>query len=140
MKNDRFVSISTFYQNKNYANRKDPVFDKVAFSINRDTKAKRFSLTVRIPPEVVTKARIIAGDKVDILIDQQSKLVIVRRISSGGWTLSKANSKGSLAVKVTWQVGMPSVSETVFCDYTLVDDGICFELPDECSFEKNLAE
>ena len=137
-KAERWVSLSTFCSNKGRGGSKASNPDKIYFAIYKEKKANRLTLNIKIPFAIVAKSNLRAKDLVDIVVDKQSKMMLVRRASQGRWTLSKTSN--SLCVKLVWQPGMPSVPEGVFCDYTIDDDGLVFELPSNTSFEKNVVK
>lgn len=115
--------------------------DKVGFSTDLASKTKsgedRFGMRILIPEPAVTQMRLLSGDMVDVQLDKEKRLILVKRITNGkGWKLTSNTSNGSLNLKVTWRPGMPSVASTVHCNYIIDDRGLVFELPQEVSFEE----
>ena len=117
--------------------------NKIGFATDvggRGKNSGRFSLRITIPESAAKEIRFIKGDRMDILVDKESRMVLVKRVSQGGWMLSSANKNTRvLNVKITWAPGMPSVATTVYCDYIIDERGLVFELPDEVSFGDDCA-
>jgi len=115
--------------------------DQILFATDKRSKGDKgslFCMRIGIPVKTAKKARFVAGDKVEVLFDVADRVGLVRRVSSGGYTLCKHHENSRLTVKATYYPGMPTVSDSVGCLSDVTDDGIVFMLPDSVSFEKNL--
>ena len=108
-------------------------------TISTDVAHKRaggeeaFSLRFGLSDELLKEARFIAGDRVDVLLDVEARLGLIRRTLQGGWKIS--GSKAKKVVQMTWTEGLPSVPTTSACEsVTVTDEGIMFELPKTAQF------
>lgn len=101
-----------------------------------------YSLRVSIHPDLAKEARLLAGDRVDILFDREGRRGLIVRTQKNGWTLTRHNASKSspqrLCVKMTLRPGLPSVEQSCDCAGVMTDEGILFDLPAECSFDENL--
>lgn len=102
----------------------------------------KYAMRIGIPSHAAKEARLIKGDRVDILFDKEAGLGLVKRVNSGGWAVSAPHKKQAerLYVCATYTAGMPSVAKSVGCPCEVTPDGIIFTLPDEVSFTENLRE
>lgn len=103
-----------------------------------------FSLRVSLSPKIAKEARIITGDRVDVMFDRESKPQrgMLCRVTSGGWKILASHkaktATGRLVVRISLVKGMPTVSDAEECKAVVTDEGILFDLPSNCSFDKNL--
>lgn len=78
------------------------------------------------------------GDKVDVLFDKENNAGLIRRVTSGGWTLSKTATSPRISIKFTWCPGLPTIASTGDCtDIQVTDEGIMFRFPEGTSFTHN---
>lgn len=108
----------------------------IATHVSRATKP---ALAITISLQIAKKARLIAGDRVEIFFDEQSapRRCLIKRVSEGGLCVSGRGPKEKrLGIKVTWIKGIPSVDKPYDCQAVVTDDGILFDIPDEASFDK----
>lgn len=139
-----FISADEFFKSQrskcgNAVNRHS---EDITFATNRTgykDKTNTYSMAIGISQSIAKLARIIPGDRVDILFDPEQRIGLIKRVNSGGWKLS-GNPKGNsrLYFRVPWHQGMPSAKSTVGCLSEIVADGIQFIFPDEISFTQNL--
>jgi hypothetical protein len=109
---------------------------------SQSTKNSFFSLRVSISQKIAKEARIINGDRVDVLFDREStpQRGLLIRVNSGGWKIMSF-SKSKLCrviVRMGLVKGMPTVSAPAECSAVVTDEGILFDLPVNCSFDKNM--
>jgi hypothetical protein len=98
-----------------------------------------YGMRIGISQAFAKKARIIDGDRVEILFDKEEKAGLIRRVNDGGHQISSYGKKNTrLYIKPTIKPGMPTVAETVGCPSEILDEGIMFLLPDCVSFDRNL--
>ena len=94
----------------------------------------RFSLS----EEIIKKARFMPGDKVDVLFDKENNAGLIRRTTSGGWTLSQTTTSPRISIKFTWCPGLPTIASTGDCtNIQVTDEGITFRFPEGTSFTRN---
>jgi hypothetical protein len=140
----KFVSIADLCENrKSHFGRPTYSKDDVVFATDYSGSkhGERYAMRVSIPVAVAKRARIIPGDRVDVLFDKDSREGLVKRVNSGGWKLCETGKGGSrLYVKVSFVHGMPSVVSPVSCLCEVTDDGILFMLPDDVMFGENARE
>jgi hypothetical protein len=104
-------------------------------------KTASHALSFTLYPGVAKKARLVEGDRVDILFDAADGLCLIRRNNQGAWTLSANNRKkgqrsNSLRLQATLRRGMPyfmfddSMSATE-AEWDIDDDdgGLLIQLP-----------
>lgn len=96
---------------------------------------QNFALRIGVSMEILDKVRYRQGDRIDVLVDEQARMVLLRRTTDGrGWSLSNPSSK-RLSIQLTWVPGLPSVPKTLDClDVKATENGILFRLPDEAVF------
>jgi hypothetical protein len=96
-------------------------------------------MRLSISQEIVKKARFMPGDRVDVLIDREARMVLIKRVTSGGWALSyRTKSNERAMVQISWSIGLPSVSQAAPCsEVKVTEDGIIFKLPDCAVFDRN---
>lgn len=101
--------------------------------------ASEFSMRLSISQEIIKKARFMPGDRVDVLIDREARMVLIKRVTSGGWALSyRTKSNERAMVQISWSIGLPSVSQSTPCsEVKVTEDGIIFKLPDCAVFDRN---
>lgn len=149
-----FMSISAIAENekgkKNY--RRGPITANRKYLVigsNSGGKDKygteRTAIVCRISAPLAKEARIIHGDRVDLLIDKESGLGLLRRISSGGYAATatgkplkeiKQGEYYGITVKITYYAGMPKFGSTTECDNVNVsDEGILFDLPKDATYQ-----
>ena len=108
------------------------VFTTDASSSGR--RAVRFTLGELL----LKKARIINGDKVEVLFDPNDKTGLIRRTdkASVAWSISvRGTNKKSADVRITWFPGMPSIAAAAQCEsVTVGDEGILFAFPKATTF------
>jgi len=109
---------------------------------NKEGK-NRYSLRVSLSSKLAKESRLIHGDRIDILFDKESSPMrgLITRVKGNGWTLVKAGeSKNSrLVTKISMVDGMPTFPTAQICENVVIsEEGILFDLPDECSFTENL--
>lgn len=109
------------------------------FSMTKSAKSKRQQLVVRISKELCIQARYIPSDRLDILIDRDSRIGIIKRVKEGGYAASaagilKKNIKEkyySVCLKITWANGMPRPSKSTYIeDVEVKPEGIYFSIPE----------
>jgi hypothetical protein len=116
----------------------------VASSGKSKTGQQRPTLTLRISKDLAQEARILPGDRLDVLIDRNERLGLIRRIKDGGYSASASGIKSDnikagefypIVTKITYYEGMPKVDETTDCEnITVSNEGIIFALPDNATF------
>lgn len=98
----------------------------------------RYTLRLDISAEVAKQARLIMGDRVDILIDRESRKMMLKRVHDGGWKLARSGGGGNLKIQVRYIEGMPSVPVSAGCSSVqLTDDGVVFDVPKSARFDIN---
>lgn len=105
-----------------------------------------YSLRISLSSKIAKEARIIAGDRVDILFDRDSKKQqgMIVRVVNGGWKIGvgggvkHTSPTARLVVKMTYIPGMPSFPAATECPSVVMQEGILFDLPSNCSFTENV--
>lgn len=98
-----------------------------------------YSVRFSLSKEVIKKARLLPGDKVDVLFDKENNAGLIRRTTSGGWALSKTKTSPRISVKFTWCPGLPTIASAGDCtDIQVTDEGIMFRFPEGTSFTHNV--
>lgn len=99
--------------------------------------ASGFTLRLSMSDKLMQDARILRGDKVEVLFDIENRQGLIRRVTTGGWKVSGTPTKttnGRGIVQLTWVQGLPSVEATSPCGRVKVTDmGIIFDLPESAS-------
>lgn len=119
------------------------LLDGVTISTDRRSPrghaASEYTMRFSISQQLTKKARFMPGDRVDVLIDREARLVLIKRVSSGGWALSyRTKSNERAMVQISWCEGLPSVKRSTACsDVQVTEDGIIFKLPDSAVFDRN---
>lgn len=115
---------------------------KFATDITRSHRCRSpspiYSVRFSLSKEVIKKARFMPGDKVDVLFDKENSAGLIRRTTSGGWTLSQTTTSPRISIKFTWCPGLPTIASTGDCtDIQVTDEGIMFRFPEGTSFTHN---
>lgn len=136
-----FISTASF--RKNGGSNGTAGRDTVSFSHDLGGKGKggkqRTSVRVRIGEQFIKEARWQHGDRIEFLFDPDDGVGLLRRVKSGGYSLSRYNRGASYCIQATWYPGMPSVPRAAECDGVYVtDEGLMFRFPDETSFTENV--
>lgn len=98
----------------------------------------RYTLRLDISADWAKQARLIMGDRVDILIDRESRKMMLKRVHNGGWKLARSGGNGNLKIQVRYVEGMPSVAVSESCtNVELTDDGVVFKVPKSARFDIN---
>ena len=111
----------------------------------KDSKGvTRKSVVVRISSALAKEARILHGDRLDLLIDKEAKIGLLKRINKGGYAASATGKKQetikpgeyySITIKATYFKGMPILDGYFECEsVNISDDGILFDLPKDVTF------
>ena len=101
-------------------------------------------LRISISSDIAKKARFLAGDRIEFFIDRDSSPAcgLLKRTTEKGMRLYKnGESAGARFIyKATYidGVGIPSFAQATDVKAEVVDDGIMFDIPATCSFDKNL--
>jgi hypothetical protein len=92
-------------------------------------------LNVRIDNETLKEARLILGDRLDVLFDKDARLGLIKRVKEGGWQLSKHGDKAA-RVRIMWAPGIPRTVEQVECTDVISSeaDGVMFAIPWAATF------
>jgi len=96
----------------------------------------RFTLS----KELMEAARLIKGDRVNILFDPDEGRGIIIRVgaSEPGWSLSGPKTSTKITLSLTWREGIPSIASTGCCtDVKVTRSGIEFKFPFDTSFSGN---
>jgi len=115
--------------------------------IAKNGKQATDQFCLRITESLAREARLLIGDRVDILIDQEARLGLVKRVAKGGWALSlatgslKANAKPgnyyNCKINCKYIEGLPYCKPSAECEnVNVVDEGIMFEIPERAEFKK----
>jgi len=110
---------------------------------NKSRNSSYHALRISISVKIAKEARIMNGDKVDLMFDREStpQRGLIKRVAAGGWamTASSKNLKNSrLVTRVVLVDGMPTILNSSDCNAIVTEEGILFDLPANCSFEKNM--
>ncbi len=116
----------------------------IGMSKSCDGKSRQFCL--RITESLAREARLLVGDRIDILIDEEARLGLVKRVTSGGWALSLANGSLKASAKpgsyynckihCKYIEGLPYCVTSEECEnVNVVDEGIMFAIPESASFK-----
>lgn len=93
-------------------------------------------LQIRIDNDTLKEARILLGDRLDLLFDKEGRLGLIKRVKDGGWMLT---GKGETCARfrVRWAAGLPYTNSLVECSDVTADvvTGIMFQLPEGVKFE-----
>ena len=116
--------------------------DEVVFATDQAGMKRdgRYAMRVAIHSTIAKKARLIKGDLVDVLFDEQAKVGLIKRVNDRGWKLTNGHESSRLTVKISMKPGMPSIEKAAGCPCEVTDEGIVFTLPDSVSFTENLRE
>lgn len=121
----------------------------LTIGINVGGKSKngstRQALTIRLSADLAKEARLLIGDRVDVLFDKESGLGLVKRVQTGGYATTVAGMATSsvkpgafypTVVKLTYYDGMPFIAERHDCEnVTVTNEGIMFTLPDSVTYK-----
>lgn len=116
---------------------------QVTISTDYSSKLRQtFQLRISIHLSLIKQLRWMPGDRLDLLVNQRTQQLLVRRIPAGGWVLSDLNAKEKartkLYAKFPHRGGMPSVRHTTPCpNVTVTDEGLLIEVPECASWERN---
>lgn len=147
--NDKTERVMTFISVSEYA-RKNGVTLRSGLRVNGDVvishysagkprgkeKRERSNLVMRLSKQITKESRWVAGDRIDILFDPETRRGLLQRVGDGGCKLIAA-SKNSFSIQCTWYPGMPTVPRSMACKNAKVtDEGILFDLPDDAAFVK----
>lgn len=107
--------------------------------VSKGHAGSEYTMRFSISQNLTKKARFMPGDRVDVLIDREARMALIKRVSSGGWALSyRTKSNERAMVQISWCVGLPSVKQSTACsDVQVTEDGIIFKLPDSAVFDRN---
>jgi hypothetical protein len=116
--------------------------DEIVFATDQAGMKRdgRYAMRVAIHATIAKKARLIKGDLIDVLFDEQAKVGLIKRVNDRGWTLTSGSTCARLTVKISMKPGMPSIEKAASCPCEVTDEGIVFTLPDSVSFTENLRE
>ena len=121
-----------------------PSEDAVVLATDLSKRGDAFSFSVRLTlsKKIVSEARLIPGDCVDVLFDRESNRGLIKRVKDGcGWKLTAAHQKAArLNVKFTWVEGLPTFKHSVGVDAVVTDEGVLFDIPPEAQWEGNARE
>tara|TARA_Y100000593_G_scaffold90524_2_gene177144 strand:+ start:247 stop:654 length:408 start_codon:yes stop_codon:yes gene_type:complete len=91
-------------------------------------------IEISLPNKIAQEARIIKGDRIDILVDEANKRVCIARCNDGGWTLGQYAGATFLKTSYSEFKGCVSVSKekkhSIIQKYKVTDTGIEFDMPD----------
>jgi hypothetical protein len=137
-----FESLNTLITRSGQATRNRPGGGIVLATDRQNPKNPgdevRYTLRLDISPEMASKARFIMGDRVDILIDAESRQMMLKRVHEGGWKLAQSGKAGALKIQVRYLEGMPSVPTSANCtSVQLTDEGVVFTVPKSARFDIN---
>ncbi len=83
-----------------------------------------------IGTDTLKKARIVIGDRLDILYDKESGRGLLRRVLEGGRKVSKASSGSTAVISTKMNSNFPIVPHiTEIKSVSICDDGIVFDWP-----------
>lgn len=113
----------------------------VMLSLYASKKNKRTEqLVIRISKELCIESRFIPGDRLDVLVDKDARIGLIKRVKDGGYAASVNGIKQDkikdgyypITLKMTWVQGMPKPSESVYTeDVEVKHDGIYFNIPEQ---------
>lgn len=111
-------------------------------TMTTDTQATKsngersYSLRFGVSMALLKEARIMEGDRVDLLFDEEARLGLIKRVTAGGWAVGRRTSTSSkITIQLTWAEGLPSVSGPSACEsVSVTDEGILFVLPTGAQF------
>jgi len=105
-------------------------------SISVNGKGKNIAcLVVRIGSDIMKVARFIKGDRVDILVDKEAGLLLIKRDPNGRYKISGAKNNNSGAIKATLFTGFPYPEELKsMVNISYPDAGILCELPENMRY------
>ena len=88
---------------------------------------------LKIPSAIASSARIIIGDRIDILVDSENNRVAIVRSNSGGWKIGSHKKTSYLKTSFTEFPGGVRVSSekktSIIPRYEITDLGIVFDMP-----------
>ena len=101
-------------------------------------------ISFRISAALAKDARLLIGDRVDILFDAKDRIGLIKRVKTGGYKLTtngmarseiKEGGYYSCSVKMTHYSGMPMIEKSTDCESVNVkDEGIMFVFPPAAKF------
>jgi hypothetical protein len=98
------------------------------------------SLSIRIQSGVMEEIRYLIGDSVDVLIDREQSLMLIKRVNTPCYKISsdggKRNTKYRIGkIQCTPYPGFPMPKEKVIIDQVIcTPDGILCELPPDMEY------
>lgn len=111
------------------------------FSKNGD---ERKSIVIRLSTALAKEARILHGDRLDLLFDKDSRLGLLKRVNKGGYAASATGKKRdeiepskfySVTMKLTYYPGMPIFKAYTECEnVNISDEGILFDIPNDVTY------
>ena len=109
--------------------------------VNTERRTSNHALRISISAKIAKEARIINGDRVDLMFDKEStpQRGLIKRVTVGGWAMtlnSKRLKNSRLVTRVGLVKGMPTVPDATDCNAIVTEEGILFDLPASCSFDK----
>jgi hypothetical protein len=91
-------------------------------------KKGKVTLQFNVGKNVMEKAGLQPGDKLDVLVDQKGKVGLLKK-SETGWSLSKLWNDRYSSFGFRWREGMITVEKTTELETEIAEDGIRFKLP-----------
>jgi hypothetical protein len=105
---------------------------------------QRRQITVRITEQLAKKARILPGDRLDLLFDKEANLGLIKRVVTGGYSATAAGVHQdkivsgrfyNVVIKATHYEGMPMFPKSTDCEnVTITDEGILFTMPSDTEY------
>ena len=112
----------------------------ISISLYKSKKNAKGSLSIRIQSGIMNEIRYAVGDRVDVLIDRKQNLLLIKRITSGGYKISAGGSCKKLnnttgSIQITPYSGFPSPAKKIIIDQIIcTPDGILCELPADMEY------
>lgn len=144
-----FTSVSNIAEKSrkprgNNVNR-DGASQSLLFSSNsKGVGDEQRQISFRISAPLAREARLLIGDRVDILFDTKDRIGLIKRVKSGGYKLTtngmprsdiKEGAYYACSVKMTHYAGMPMIGKSTDCESVNVkDEGIMFVFPAAAKF------
>ena len=108
------------------------VKNEIAYNINKASREKEghFQFILYVGINLIKKARLIDGDRVDVQMSQDGKYGLIKRVPSGGRALSRKHAKNTGKIAGAYNESLPWVNSIITLENVVIDDeGILFEWP-----------
>ena len=105
--------------------------ENITFARNN---TKKNGISLKIPVSIANQAKIIIGDRIDILIDDVNGKLAIARVNDGGWKVGRTKSGSYLRTQYTGFSGgiaiSPEKKTAIIPRFTITDVGIVFDFPE----------